>query len=39
MTQKWTKSKLMNQGMYHLMLLPGVIVTFIFCYIPLYEVL
>ena len=38
MKQKWTKSKLMNQAMYHLMLLPGVILTFIFCYIPLYGV-
>lgn len=37
--KKWTKTKLKNQGMYHLMLLPGVIVTFIFCYIPLYGII
>lgn len=36
---KWTKTKIKNQGMYHLMLLPGVIVTFIFCYIPLYGLI
>ena len=29
-------NKIKNQGQYHLMLLPGVILTFIFCYIPLY---
>ncbi|MDE6052590.1 MAG: ABC transporter permease subunit [Lachnospiraceae bacterium] len=37
--KKKSRTKLKNQGMYHLMLLPGVIVTFIFCYIPLYGVI
>ena len=30
---------LKNQWQYFAMLLPGVIVTFIFCYIPLYGVI
>lgn len=34
--KKITTTKLKNQAQYHLMLLPGVILTFIFCYIPLY---
>lgn len=34
-----TKTKLKNQAQYHLMLLPGVILTFIFCYIPLYGLI
>lgn len=33
------KTKLKNQAQYHLMLLPGVIITFIFCYIPLYGLI
>ena len=36
---KITKTKLKNQAQYHLMLLPGVILTFIFCYIPLYGLI
>ena len=37
--KKITKTKLKNQAQYHLMLLPGVILTFIFCYIPLYGLI
>ena len=36
---KLNKTKLRNQAQYHLMLLPGVILTFIFCYIPLYGLI
>ncbi len=36
---KLNKTKLKNQAQYHLMLLPGVILTFIFCYIPLYGLI
>lgn len=36
---KINKTKLKNQAQYHLMLLPGVIITFIFCYIPLYGLI
>ncbi len=36
---KLNKTKLKNQAQYHLMLLPGVIITFIFCYIPLYGLI
>lgn len=41
MTGKSTinKTKWKNQIQYHLMLLPGVILTFIFCYIPLYGLI
>lgn len=37
--KKITTTKLKNQAQYHLMLLPGVILTFIFCYIPLYGLI
>ena len=37
--KKIDKTKLRNQAQYHLMLLPGVIITFIFCYIPLYGLI
>lgn len=37
--KKITTTKLKNQVQYHLMLLPGVILTFIFCYIPLYGLI
>ena len=37
--KKITATKLKNQAQYHLMLLPGVILTFIFCYIPLYGLI
>lgn len=37
--KKISKTKLKNQAQYHLMLLPGVIITFIFCYIPLYGLI
>lgn len=37
--KKVTTTKLKNQAQYHLMLLPGVILTFIFCYIPLYGLI
>ncbi|ULT58719.1 ABC transporter permease subunit [Neobacillus drentensis] len=32
-------NKIKNQWQYHVMLLPGVILTFIFCYIPLYGLI
>ncbi|MBD5474998.1 MAG: sugar ABC transporter permease [Lachnospiraceae bacterium] len=37
--KKIDKTKLRNQAQYHLMLLPGVIITLIFCYIPLYGLI
>lgn len=37
--KKINKTKLINQLQYHWMLLPGVIVTLIFCYIPLYGLI
>lgn len=37
--KKITTTKLKNQAQYHMMLLPGVILTFIFCYIPLYGLI
>ena len=37
--KKIDTTKLRNQAQYHLMLLPGVIITLIFCYIPLYGLI
>lgn len=37
--KKMNMSKLKNQAQYHLMMLPGVIITAIFCYVPLYGLI
>lgn len=37
--KKMNISKLKNQAQYHLMMLPGVIITAIFCYVPLYGLI